>query len=153
MLALILSTYIILSTYLAVGQYQDVIVEAATEDVPASLIAAVIYVESEGYEWAISPVGAVGLMQVLPYEYDPVMFATRPTAAELYDKRTNLRWGVLILEWHMYQCGDWLTGALATYAGAGYRDCTPTATGHRYAERVQELQRAYLWMDAMAVAD
>ena len=54
-------------SYASVMQWQSLIQQAAqSHDVPAGLIAAIMAVESSGNPSAVSPAGALGLMQVMP---------------------------------------------------------------------------------------
>ncbi|MCP4423376.1 MAG: lytic transglycosylase domain-containing protein [Chloroflexi bacterium] len=77
-------------------------------------IAAVIKEESNGDSQAVSRVGAVGLMGVMPA--GPGL-EWRPPADELVNPSTNLRWGVAILSEIVRQSGGDLHAALAAYSG------------------------------------
>ena len=83
--------------------------------VDPDLLAAIIQAESEGKSGAVSSAGAVGLMGIMPY--DPINFANRPTADELLDGYTNVRWGARILADILRQSGGDLTATLAAYNG------------------------------------
>jgi hypothetical protein len=77
-------------------------------------IAAVIDEESNGDPLAVSRVGAVGLMGIMPA--GPGL-EWRPPAEELENPSTNLRWGVAILAEIVRQSGGDLYAALAAYSG------------------------------------
>jgi hypothetical protein len=77
-------------------------------------IAAIIHEESNGDPRAVSRVGAVGLMGIMPK--GPGL-EWRPDPAELVDPLTNLRWGVAIIAEIACQSGGDLYAALAAYAG------------------------------------
>ncbi|MCB9421532.1 MAG: transglycosylase SLT domain-containing protein [Ardenticatenaceae bacterium] len=77
-------------------------------------IAAVIDEESNGDPLAVSRVGAVGLMGIMPA--GPGL-EWRPPADELENPSTNLRWGVAILAEIVRQSGGDLYAALAAYSG------------------------------------
>ncbi|MCB8943715.1 MAG: transglycosylase SLT domain-containing protein [Ardenticatenaceae bacterium] len=77
-------------------------------------IAAIIHEESNGDPRAVSRVGAVGLMGVMPK--GPGL-EWRPEPSELTDPLTNLRWGVAIIAEIMRQSGGDVYAALAAYAG------------------------------------
>jgi hypothetical protein len=77
-------------------------------------IAAVIVEESNGDPLAVSRVGAVGLMGIMPA--GPGL-EWRPPAEELENPSTNLRWGVAILSEIVRQSGGDLYAALAAYSG------------------------------------
>lgn len=88
-------------------------------DLQPELISAIIFVESGGKTDAISPAGAVGLMQVMPREAGEC-FADRPSKRELLDPLVNISWGCRILKSYidMYG-GDVKRGVMAYYAGPG----------------------------------
>ncbi|MCL5432604.1 MAG: lytic transglycosylase domain-containing protein [Patescibacteria group bacterium] len=55
-----------------VMQHQDLIYQLSKEfDIPPNLIAILMDVESDGIESSESPVGAQGLFQVMPFNFDP----------------------------------------------------------------------------------
>lgn len=89
---------------------------AAQYQIDPDLVAAVMTVESSGNPNAVSYAGAVGLMQVMPY--DPYRFPNRPAAAKLYDPDFNVAWGLRILadelEWAR---GDVFKALMAYYDG------------------------------------
>lgn len=78
------------------------------------LIAAVIREESNGQPEGLSPLGAVGLMGVMPA--GPGL-EWRPSTEELLKPSVNLRWGVQILADVVRQSGGDLGAALAAYNG------------------------------------
>ena len=87
---------------------------AATNGLDPDLIAAIVHEESNGDPRAVSRVGAVGLMGVMPK--GPGL-EWRPEPSELTDPATNLRWGVAIIAEIIRQSGGDLYAALAAYAG------------------------------------
>lgn len=98
-----------------VQKWQALIYKIAfVSGVDPDLVAAVVLSESHGLHEAVSPVGAVGLMGVMPQ--GPGM-EWRPTSQELLDPETNIRWGVAILTDIMRQAGGDLGAALAAYNG------------------------------------
>ena len=92
----------------------DIVTIAADFELDPDLVAAVVLVESSGIPDSESYAGAVGLMGIMPLETG---FAGRPTAAELSQPRTNLRWGSGILTQILKQGGGDLHAALAAYNG------------------------------------
>jgi hypothetical protein len=94
-------------------------------------IAAVIKHESDGEYQAVSHMGAVGLMGVMPT--GPGL-EWRPTSEELLLPATNLRWGMAILSYVVQQSGGDLFTALAAYNG-GWNQVN-SRTPREYAERV-----------------
>jgi len=99
-----------------------IVIHAREHGLDPDLVAAVIQQESNGYTWAGSEAGAVGLMQVMP-------LPDRPPAGELVRPDVNIAWGTRILS-HMIRRadGDLLTG-LAAYIGGWNR------AGHRLPRR------------------
>ncbi len=92
-----------------VRQWNTLIVKYATPaGIDPNLVAAVMMTESQGYPNATSPMGAVGLMQVIGGAYDP---------------ETNISQGVQILAYDLQQFNGDLEYSLAAYnAGGGSVD-------------------------------
>jgi len=86
---------------------------------PPGLVLAVIAVESRFDRWAVSPAGAVGLMQVMPFW--PERLGMR--RYELVHTGPNIRMGCAILRYYLrYEHND-VRKALARYNGSiGRRD-------------------------------
>lgn len=103
-------------------------------------IAAVIAAESDGIHDAVSRLGAVGLMGVMPS--GPGM-EWRPEPEELVDPGVNLRWGVAILTDIIRQSGGDLSAALAAYAG-GWREASKGVPQRYAAEVLDDYSRAVL---------
>jgi soluble lytic murein transglycosylase-like protein len=96
---------------------ETIVDEAARHDVELELVMAVIRVESSGYNFAVSPVGALGLMQLMP-----------PTGEELagrygidwrgpdtlFDPSVNVKLGIAYLRELSDRFGD-VNTALAAY--------------------------------------
>lgn len=87
--------------------------------VPESLVYAVIHTESGFDSGAVSPVGAVGLMQMMPdtFEWltDEILF-DHLESGMLYDPETNIKYGTYLLSRFYDRYGDWEL-ALAAYNG------------------------------------
>lgn len=90
--------------HLAAGRY----------GIDPDLIAAVILVESGGQPGAISGMGAVGLMGIMPAGPG---FEFRPKAQQLLDPYTNINWGSAIFADIIQQSGGDIIAALAAYNG------------------------------------
>jgi len=88
--------------------------EAARVDLDPELILAVIQVESNFDRFAVSVVGARGLMQIMPFWLDEI---GRPDD-NLFDIATNLRFGCTILRHYLDIENGNLTRALARYNGS-----------------------------------
>jgi soluble lytic murein transglycosylase len=93
--------------------------------VPENLVYAVIRTESGFDPEAVSRVGAVGLMQMMPSTFrwltDEILAESLEDEA-LYDPEVNIRYGVYYLRRMYDRYGDWQT-ALASYnAGSGRVD-------------------------------
>jgi len=88
----------VISTHWApeIQRWSGLIAEcAAPYGIRLDLVAAIIHVESRGDPDAISPSGAVGLMQIMPRENG---YPSRPTRAALLDPPTNIEWGLRLLQ-------------------------------------------------------
>jgi soluble lytic murein transglycosylase-like protein len=88
--------------------------EAKRADLAPELILAVINIESNFNPWAISHAGARGLMQVMPFWLKEI-----PQAGDnLFDVRTNLRFGCTILKHYLKREKGDFQRALARYNGS-----------------------------------
>lgn len=87
---------------------------ATRSSLPPELVLAVIEVESRFDRFAISRVGAQGLMQVMPFWKDEI---GRPND-NLTLNSTNLDYGCRILEFYLRREGGALHPALAAYNGS-----------------------------------
>ncbi len=108
-----------LSRYIAAPQQRLQLLRAihsAAEraDVPPELVLAVIEVESHFNRFAISPVGAQGMMQVMPFWKDEI---GRPDD-NLTINSTNLEYGCRILQFYLQREKGQLHRALAAYNGS-----------------------------------
>jgi soluble lytic murein transglycosylase-like protein len=88
--------------------------QASQLDLPPELVLAVIEVESHFDRYAVSRVGAQGLMQVMPFWKNEL---GRPED-NLTDTATNLRYGCHILRFYLDREDQQLTLALAAYNGS-----------------------------------
>lgn len=88
--------------------------EATRAELPPELVLAVIEVESLFDPYAISNAGALGLMQVMPFWLKEI---GRPND-NLFDVRTNLRFGCTILRHYLDKEQGDLTDALHRYNGS-----------------------------------
>ncbi|SOY47971.1 putative lytic TRANSGLYCOSYLASE [Cupriavidus taiwanensis] len=96
---------------------------AGKQDVDPALVKAVMAVESGFNPAAVSPKGAIGLMQVIPdtgARFGVAADARRTIEQKLADPRTNITAGVRYLSWLMQQFPNNLELVLAAYnAGEG----------------------------------
>lgn len=88
--------------------------EAARTGLKPELVLSVIHVESLFNRFAISRVGAQGLMQVMPFWKKEI---GRPKD-NLTDNATNIRYGCTILSYYLKKEKGNLTRALARYNGS-----------------------------------
>lgn len=112
------------------------LVEHATrKHLDPATVASVLLVESEGNPHATSPVGARGLMQVMP------SWAGRweGCGRNLYDIDDNLCTGTSLLAWYMRTSGGDERRALLGYNGCVRGTNTPNC--HVYPERIARLRR------------
>jgi soluble lytic murein transglycosylase-like protein len=122
--------------------YDDLIHEAAEKyRVSANLIKSVMQTESNFNAWAVSPVGAMGLMQLMPN------IATAYGVEDPFDPRQNIMAGAQMLRELMTMHRGNIPLVLASYnAGAGnvarYRGIPPFRETRNYVKRVSSLYRA-----------
>lgn len=124
--------------------YGAMIDDAAREyNVPPALVRAMVTTESNFNPQAVSPKGAVGLMQLMPAT------ARRFGAVDPADPRTNLRTGTRYLRWLLDRFGSDLELAVAAYnAGEGAVDkyggqIPPYAETRNYVTKVLDRYRMY----------
>jgi hypothetical protein len=92
--------------------------EAERRSLDPDFLASVVWMESRGRYQAVGPVGAVGLMQVMPSEAG---FSWRPPKAQLLDPATNLFWGTRTLATVIQQGNGDIFNALAAYNGGWHQ--------------------------------
>lgn len=103
-------------------EYEDEINAAAEEfSVPKEIICAVIYTESSFDKDATSPVGARGLMQIMPTTFGDIQKAlkTEYSDDDLFDPAVNIRAGTYYLSYLYNLLGDWKLVHAAYNAGIG----------------------------------
>lgn len=103
-------------------KYAETVTKYSEEyDVPESVIYAVIKVESNFVPDAVSPRGAVGLMQITPDTFDWLCSKTgeEANASFLYDPDTNIRYGTYFLSLLHNEYKAWDTVYAAYNAGRG----------------------------------
>ncbi len=88
--------------------------EARRVELPASLLLGVIHTESRFNRFAVSVVGAQGLMQVMPFWKKEI----GRNDDNLTNIKTNLRYGATILKYYLGRSKGNLTEALARYNGS-----------------------------------
>jgi soluble lytic murein transglycosylase-like protein len=88
--------------------------EARAADLKPDLVLALIQIESRFDQYAVSRVGAQGLMQVMPFWKNEI---GRPTD-NLTELDTNLRYGCRILQFYLAREKGNLSKALARYNGS-----------------------------------
>jgi len=101
--------------------------EAAHAKVPPSLVLAMINVESNFKPWAVSTVGAQGLMQIMPFW---LKVAGKP-GDNLFNPQTNIRIGCTVLAYYLHRSHGDLAEALQRYYGSRF--------GNDYTTRVLKL--------------
>jgi len=93
-----------------VEQWADYVDEASKAyGVPPAIIKGIMHIESSGNPGAVSSQGAMGLMQVMPFHYQP--------GEDGMDPRTSVLRGAKILADNYRRWGDW-DRAAAAYFGA-----------------------------------
>ena len=96
-----------------ITQWADLITKYATDNgLDPNFVAALIEEESKGNPRLISRAGAVGLMQIMPYERG---FTWRPGTRTLLKPEANLEWGAHTLNEIIRQAQGRLTLAVLAY--------------------------------------
>jgi len=88
--------------------------EAMRAGLDPHLVLAVIDVESKFRKYAVSNAGARGLMQVMPFWVDQI----GEKGQDLFQERTNLRYGCTILRFYLDRERGNMVNALARYNGS-----------------------------------
>ncbi len=117
---------------------------ASAKGLEPELVLAIISVESKGREGAVSPKGAVGLMQIMPSTARGIALEdgmAPPSRSDLFDPATNIRLGVSYLGKLLGRYDNDLTLALAAY-NAGPRRV------HEWRSRYPDLSSRELCMKA-----
>ncbi len=116
-------------------KYQSYVTKYCSEySVPEPLVYAVIRTESSFKPDAVSPVGAQGLMQLMPdtFSWLARLIEVEHKAETITDPETNIRFGTYYLR-HLYdRFGNWDT-ALAAY-NAGHGRVTQWLADSRYSD-------------------
>ena len=102
--------------------------EAMRAGLDPSLILSVITVESKFNKYAISIAGAVGLMQVMPFWQTQIGVSNH----DLFDTKTNIRYGCTILRYYLKLESGNLNKALARYNGSINQDWYPELVMNTY---------------------
>ncbi|MEA3309204.1 MAG: lytic transglycosylase domain-containing protein [Chloroflexota bacterium] len=98
-----------------VRHWAEPIIQAAEQrGIDPDFLASLVWMESRGDSQAVGPVGAIGLMQIMPSEAG---YSWRPTTAELLNPDTNLFWGTRTLATVLGQGEGDVFNALAAYNG------------------------------------
>jgi murein DD-endopeptidase MepM/ murein hydrolase activator NlpD len=135
-----------------VKRWADLIQRVSFESgVPADVLAAIMEIESGGNPDAVSPAGAVGLMQVMPqfHSYRAYKYGN----GDLRDPYVNVRVAAEILAENYATYGDW-DKAAAAYFGAidAYGNITNASdgisSGYQYVQRFRENREKYRYVPA-----
>ena len=146
------------------GYSEYVTVYAEKYGVPENLVYSVIRTESDFESGAISRVGAVGLMQIIPSTFkwltNDILFE-HLNEGMLFDPETNIRYGTYLLKRLYDRYGDWNEALAAYNAGPGrvdnwlkdaqYTDSSgllipeqiPIAETRNYVNKVQNTAQVY----------
>ncbi len=103
---------------------QTVWYEAARAALDVSLVLGLIQVESNFRKYAISSVGARGLMQVMPFWVNAIGDGD---ASKLFHQQTNLRFGCSILQYYSHRENGNIFMALGRYNGSRGKASYPNA--------------------------
>ncbi|OHV11837.1 lytic transglycosylase domain-containing protein [Kushneria phosphatilytica] len=110
---------------------EQLVNQAHQNHLDPQLVLALIEVESRFRSQAVSPAGAVGLMQVMPFWKQEI---GRPED-DLTDPAINLRYGCTILAWYLDNEDHDMTRALARYNGSLGRTVYPERVMQAWSQR------------------
>jgi soluble lytic murein transglycosylase-like protein len=112
---------------------QLVYYEATRANLDPDLVLSLIQVESNFKQYAVSSVGAMGYMQIMPFWVKALM-GTKDRLS-LFDMHTNLRYGCTILSHYLeLENGNWFR-ALGRYNGSLGKDNYPKAVLAAYKQQ------------------
>jgi soluble lytic murein transglycosylase-like protein len=118
-----------------------ILLAAERHGVPAALVKAVIAAESSFDPGAVSPKGAMGLMQLMPGTAKDV------GVEQPFDDEDNVHGGTRYLRWLFERYGDWLRTVAAYNAGPEaverYGGVPPYRETREYVQRVLSYYRAF----------
>jgi soluble lytic murein transglycosylase-like protein len=118
-----------------------ILLAARRHGVPAALVKAVIAAESSFDPSAVSPKGAMGLMQLMPATADDM------GVDEPFHDEQNVHGGTRYLRWLFDRYGDWLRTVAAYNAGPEaverYGGVPPYRETREYVQRVLSYYRAF----------
>ena len=104
-------------------EYREYVTKyAELYEVPEALVYAVIRTESRFQADAVSPAGAVGLMQLMPATFRDISDNILDEFLDdgmIRDPETNIRYGVCYLRWLYRTLGNWTNSIAAYNAGIG----------------------------------
>ncbi len=102
--------------------YDTVLTAAAAYGVSPAMILAVISTESDFYPDALSPVGAIGLMQLMPETFAFLRderLKEKLADDAVWDTAVNIRYGTYYLSYLFARFGSWELALAAYNAGEG----------------------------------
>jgi soluble lytic murein transglycosylase len=160
--ALLISAFFCAIFFMFPLKYERQINEASAQfGVEPALIASIINAESGFNASAVSPRGAVGLMQILPSTFEFVktfeVFASDALGDDLFDPKVNILAGTAYLKYLLTKFGDLKTALFAYNAGEGNTrlwlktqsadalEKTPFAETNSYADKVLNGIGMYYW--------
>lgn len=145
--------------------YREELLAASEEfSIDPCMLAALVYVESSYQADAVSPVGAIGLMQIMPetgqWLSGKIELEGDYTVDRLYDPAVNLRLGCWYLDYlYTRYDGQWQEALTAYIAGQGqvdkwlkdpalsadgkYLDVIPGQDVKEYAAKVMRIHESY----------
>ena len=127
--------------------------ESKNNGLTSSLVYAVIMQESSGNEYAKSPCGCIGLMQIMPtaalVDYN-VKHRTKIEAAELYVPSVNIMVGTWYLAWLIQRLGNIFDALRAYNIGIGTVRKGKTllgSDGTKYAKSVLDHENNFILLE------
>ena len=117
-IVVVIITILVIMLQLFPNKYKEIIAEKSRKyNIENYIVASVINIESRYDKKAMSPVGAVGLMQILPSTAEEIAskLGDDYEQIDLYDEETNIEYGCYYLRYLLDLFDGNIVNALASY--------------------------------------
>jgi soluble lytic murein transglycosylase-like protein len=123
--------------YTTVLRWRPIIEKVIPNNLPSSLVEAIIWVESKGNPYLVGRDGEIGLMQVLPSTAQDLGVSD---SSLLFDPIINIKTGVSYLKYQLDRYGN-ITDAVAAYNAGSARKYNGVYVNQSYVDKVMDVYR------------